>query len=291
MTSSHLPLVVVAGPTASGKTSLAISLAKQFDGEVISADSRAIYAGMDIGSAKPSVEERQGVVHWGFDLVEPGQRFTAADFKLYAEQKIAEIRSRSKLPILVGGTGLYVDAVIFDYQFGEAGNQDRRQELERMSVEELQEYCLKHNINLPENNKNKRYLVRAIEQKGINHRRRKDIIDNTIVVGISTDRGMLRAKIKLRAEQMLTNGVVEEATLLGEKYGWDNEAMTGNFYPLIKLYLSGEIAEDEMIDKFTTLDWRLAKRQITWLKRNPHIYWGSAEQLQAYVTALIEHKL
>ena len=291
MTSSHLPLVVVAGPTASGKTSLAISLAKQFDGEVISADSRAIYAGMDIGSAKPSVEERQGVVHWGFDLVEPGQRFTAADFKLYAEQKIAEIRSRSKLPILVGGTGLYVDAVIFDYQFGEAGNQDRRQELERMSVEELQEYCFKHNINLPENNKNKRYLVRAIEQKGINHRRRKDIIDNTIVVGISTDRDMLRAKIKLRAEQMLTNGVVEEATLLGEKYGWDNEAMTGNFYPLIKLYLSGEIAEDEMIDKFTTLDWRLAKRQITWLKRNPHIYWGSAEQLQAYVTALIEHKL
>lgn len=291
MTSSHLPLVVVAGPTASGKTSLAISLAKQFDGEVISADSRAIYVGMDIGSAKPSAEERQGIVHWGFDLVEPGQRFTAADFKLYAEQKIAEIRSRSKLPILVGGTGLYVDAVIFDYQFGEAGNQDRRQELERMSVEELQEYCFKHNINLPENNKNKRYLVRAIEQKGINHRRRKDIIDNTIVVGISTDRDMLRAKIKLRAEQMLTNGVVEEATLLGEKYGWDNEAMTGNFYPLIKLYLSGEIAEDEMIDKFTTLDWRLAKRQITWLKRNPHIYWGSAEQLQAYVTASIEHEL
>lgn len=287
----HLPLVVITGPTASGKTSLAISLARQFDGEVVSADSRAIYAGMDIGSAKPSIEERQGIVHWGFDLVEPGQRFTAADFKLYAEQKIADIRSRGKLPILVGGTGLYVDAVIFDYQFGQAGDQSRRRELEKMSIEELQDYCSKHNINLPENSKNKRYLVRAIEQKGINHKRREDIVDDTIVVGISTDRDVLRAKIKLRAEQMLTNDVVEEATLLGKKYGWNNEAMTGNVYPLVQLYLSGEISADEMIDKFTTLDWRLAKRQLTWLKRNPHIYWGDAEQLQSHIASLIEHKL
>ena len=100
------PLIVIVGPTASGKTSLAIKVAQQFSGEIISADSRAIYRGLDIGTAKPSMKERDGVVHWGFDLVNPGERFTVADFKRYADAKIVDIRLRGKVPILVGGTGL-----------------------------------------------------------------------------------------------------------------------------------------------------------------------------------------
>lgn len=287
----QLPLIVIVGPTASGKTGLAVKLAKRFNGEVISADSRAIYTGMDIGTAKPSAEERDGVVHWGFDLVDPGRRFTAADFKDYAEKKIADIRQRGKIPIVAGGTGLYVDSILFDYQFGRVGDEEQRRNLELLSIEQLHDYCVKNNIMLPENAQNKRYVIRAIEQNGINHKRREKIIDNTIVVGIATDRDQLRAKIRLRAEQMLTNGVVEEATLLGEKYGWESEAMTGNIYPLVSLYLSGRLSGEEMIDKFTTLDWRLAKRQLTWLKRNPYIYWGNSEQLQEYIAALFEHKL
>ncbi len=112
-------VLVIVGPTGSGKTGLAIDCALEFDGEVISADSRAIYRGMDIGTAKPDKEEMRGVVHWGIDLVEPGERFTVADFKQYCEQKIKEIRARGKLPIIAGGTGLYVDAVVYDYQFSD----------------------------------------------------------------------------------------------------------------------------------------------------------------------------
>ena len=111
---TDLPLVVIAGPTASGKTELAIRIAKKFNGEVISADSRAIYRGLDIGTAKPTSEEQQGIPHWGIDIVDPGERFTAANFKVYAQRKISEIRSRGHLPIIAGGTGLYIDSVLYE---------------------------------------------------------------------------------------------------------------------------------------------------------------------------------
>ena len=113
----HPPVLVIVGPTGSGKTGLAIEVAKILNGEVISADSRAIYKGMDIGTAKPTIAEMDGVPHFGIDLVEPDERFTVLDFVRYAKQKIAEIRERGKLPIIAGGTGLYVDSLVFNYQF------------------------------------------------------------------------------------------------------------------------------------------------------------------------------
>jgi len=263
--SIDLPLIVIAGPTASGKTALAIELAEEFGGEIICADSRTVYKGMDIGTAKPTPEEQAQVPHWGLDLVDPGGRFSAADFKQYANQKIAEIRSRGHVPFLVGGTGLYIDAVIFDYQFGPEADGARRAALEKMSVEQLQSYCRENNINFPENDRNKRYLVRAIEQKGINIRRMSEPIGNSIIVGIATDKDELRTRIGQRAEQLFENGVVEEAMKLGKMYGWDSEAMTANIYRLAHSYLEKEISLEEAIVLFTTLDWRLAKRQLTWL--------------------------
>lgn len=113
----HPPVLVIVGPTGSGKTGLAIEVAKILNGEIISADSRAIYKGMDIGTAKPTISEMDGVPHFGIDLVEPDERFTVVDFVRYAKQKIAEIRERGKLPIIAGGTGLYVDSLVFNYQF------------------------------------------------------------------------------------------------------------------------------------------------------------------------------
>lgn len=270
---STLPLIVIVGPTASGKTGLAIRLAEEFGGEIISADSRAIYTGMDIGTAKPTVEERRQVPHWGLDLVEPGESFSAADFKAYALQKIADIRGREHVPFLVGGTGLYVDAVLYDYQFGPPADPARRQELEALTTEQLHEYCTKNNIPLPENSKNKRYLIRAIEQQGINTSRRNEPIEDSIIVGIATPTDVLRARIEGRAEQLFDDGVVEEAILLGKKYGWESEAMTGNIYPLVRQYLAGDLTMDGIKRKFVTLDWRLAKRQLTWLRRNSHIMW------------------
>lgn len=284
-------LVVVVGPTASGKTALAIELAKRYNGEIICADSRTVYKNMDIGTAKPTKEEQAEVQHWGLDLVEPGERFTAADFKHYADAKIQDIRARGKVPFMVGGTGLYVDAVIFDYQFGNDVDQSRRQELETRTVDELIDYCIENNISLPENERNKRRLVRAIEQGGVNTQRRSEPINTSIIVGIATDRDVLRTRIEDRVEQILTNGVVEEAIKLGKKYGWNNEAMTGNIYPLIKLYLESKLTIEEVKEKFTTLDWRLAKRQLTWLRRNPYIYWGDAEQIRQRVASGLAHEV
>lgn len=284
---SQYPLIVITGPTASGKTSLAIDLAEKYNGEIICADSRTIYKGMDIGTAKPMLEERRSVVHWGLDLVEPGEAFSAADFKAYANEKIADIRGRNKVPFLVGGTGLYIDAVIFDYQFGATANTELRDKLMQLTIEQLHEYCLTHNIEIPENKLNKRYVVRAIEQGKINHNRNNTIINNTYVVAVATDRDILRTRIQERTEQFFDNGVVEEATKLGKKYGWANEAMTGNIYPLVRQYLKNEINLEEMKDKFTTLDWRLAKRQMTWLRRNPEVKWLSLIDAADYLEGIL----
>ena len=109
--------LIILGPTGSGKTGVSVKLAKKINGEIISADSRAIYKGMDVGTAKPSLEEREGIPHYGLDLVEPNERFTVADWKAYAESKIKDIKARGKVPIIVGGTGLYIDALVFDYHF------------------------------------------------------------------------------------------------------------------------------------------------------------------------------
>lgn len=285
------PLVVIVGPTASGKTALAIRLAKRYDGEVICADSRTVYRDMDIGTAKPTPEEQADVPHWGLDMVDPGQRFTAADFKQYALRKVAEIKARGRIPFIVGGTGLYIDGVLFDYEFGEGYDPTRRSQLEALTIEKLYDYCHDNNITLPGNDRNKRYIIRAIEQGSINKKRKTTPIEDTIVVGIATVRNELRTRMQHRSEQMLANGVVDEAIILGKKYGWKNQAMTGNVYPLVKSYLEGQITYDDIKDKNTTLDWQLAKRQMTWFRRNPYIYWGDGEQIYRYVASVLEHKV
>lgn len=276
------PLITIVGPTASGKSDLAMRIAKSFNGEIICADSRTIYKYMDIGTAKPSQQDQAKVPHWGLDIAEPGTVFTAADFQKYANKAIADIRSRGKLPIMVGGSGLYIDGVIFDYVFGEP-QPKLRQELETLSLSELKEYCANNNIQLPENDQNRRYVIRAIEQKNINTTRLAHPRDNTYIVGITTNNDVLRSKIESRIEHMFDRGVVEEAKMLGKKYGWDSAAMTGNIYRLIRLYLEGEIDEAELKSRCVTADYRLAKRQKTWFKRNNFIHWKSPEEAFDFV--------
>ena len=272
---SELPLIVIQGPTASGKTKLAIELATAFNGEIICADSRTIYRYMDIGTAKPTLTERSLVPHWGLDLIDPGEVFSAADFQKYAMAKIQEIRGRGHVPFLVGGTGLYVDAVVFDYTFTPRANPEQRQLLEKYSVSELQEYCIKNSIKLPENKNNKRYLVRCIEQKNDPNPVKSAPLSTSIIVGIATDRDILRQRIAERTEHIFECNVVEEAIKLGKIYGWGNEAMTGNIYRLVKSYLDGAATLAEIKEKNTTADWRLAKRQLTWMRRNSFITWMS----------------
>lgn len=237
---------VIIGPTGSGKTGLSIDLALElvdrgiFDGcEVISADSRAIYKGMDIGTAKPTEEEMRGVQHWGIDLVGPDERFTVADFKQYAEQKISEIVQRGHLPIIAGGTGLYVDALIYNYSFSE--------------------------------NAKKSYSDR------------EQMSDQFLVLGIEWTREQLRERLRKRAEQFFSQPIVEEYRRVAAEYDENSQAMKSNIYPIIRDMLEGKITREEAIELFIIDDWHLAKRQLTWFKRNPNIIWLPLDKAKEFL--------
>ena len=245
---------------------------------------------MNIGTAKPSLGERQGVSHWGLDLVDPGDSFSVSQFKDYACQKIKEIRSRGNIPFLVGGTGLYIDSVIFDFQFGGKSSKEKRANLHKMTISELQQYCVNHDVALPENSKNKRYLIRAIERAGKKSSGLEVPLSNTIVVGITTGKQLLRQRITDRAKKMFKDGVVEETIGLANNAGWCNEAMTGNVYPIIKKLIEKEIDEDQAIREFIVSDVNLVKRQLTWFRRNPFIEWGDIHSCEQYLSRVLDSK-
>ena len=249
------PTVIILGPTGSGKTGVSIKIAKTIGGEVISADSRAIYKGMDIGTAKPTTEEMDGVPHWGIDLVEPGERFTVADWKVYAEKKIKEIKARGKVPIVAGGTGLYIDALIFDYHFkGPTGNK-----------------------------------IGDIEQKTCTDRR--EVKGDFLIIGIKTDFEKLKERLALRADQMFCDELYDETKKLVQAYGWGSGAMKSNIYEYAWKYLNGELSLEEAKKLFLYEDYHLAKRQMTWFKRNKEIIWLELEKIYPFVIKKFKNSL
>lgn len=283
-------LIVIVGPTASGKTGLGVRLAKKLNGEVISADSRAIYRGMNLGTAKPTIEEQDEIKHWGIDLVDPDERFTAADFKKYVDLAITDIYARGKQPILVGGSGLYVDAVIYNYDFNEDRDQKLRERLNKLSVEELTRYCHENDIKLPENSKNKRYLVRAIEKGGKVRGDRRKMREDVLVVGIEVDKDTLMERITKRAEMMFGGGIEQETQRLAEKYSFDLEAMKSNIYPIVWRMLEGEISVEEARRLFIIDDWHLAKKQMTWFLRNKNIKWLPLNEIEGFLDLALEEQ-
>lgn len=282
---SEQPLIVIVGPTASGKSELALKVASKFNGEIICADSRTIYKGMDIGTAKPSKKDQKNIKHHLLDQVEPGEPFTAYDFQRRAKAAIKAIRSRQKLPLLVGGTGLYIDSIVFDYQF--LPKKRMSDKFAKLDIKELQEYCKKNKITLPNNKDNKRHLLTAVAQKNNKPARSTTPINNTIIVGITTNKEDLSKRITKRAEWIFSHGIIEEARRLGNIYGWDSEAMTANIYPLIRKLEKNELSLEEAVDKSVTLDKRLAKRQLTWFKRNPFISWRSLTEAEHFLFDLL----
>ncbi|HEX6258269.1 MAG TPA: tRNA (adenosine(37)-N6)-dimethylallyltransferase MiaA [Candidatus Saccharimonadales bacterium] len=284
------PLVAIVGPTGSGKTELSVKLAQHYNGEIICADSRTIYRGLDIGTAKPSQSERARVPHHMIDVVGPGESFTVVDFQRQATALIKDIRLRGKIPFMVGGSGLYIDSVLFDYKFTSHKPQTLTPDLLTKTVGELKDYCIDNNIELPENDRNKRYLIRAIQQKGVNRQRRSKPIEHTIVVGIATNKESLIARLRLRLNKIFTNKVVEETAIFGQRYGWNSEAMKGNVYRVAKQFIDGELTLEQAKEKALTLDWQLAKKQLTWLRRNPFIQWYSIEDAEKYISQLLEHR-
>lgn len=279
------PLIVITGPTASGKTGLALDLAERYGGEIICADSRTIYRGMDIGTAKPTDEERARVPHHLLDVVEPGEGFTAKDFQALAHTAIADIRSRGKVPFLVGGTGLYIDAVVLEYQWPEQVSE--RERFEGLTNEELISMLKKQHIALPENIANRRHLISALVRGGIAGDSRRAPRENVHVVAIATDKSVLENRIRERAREMFKQGVVEETKRLAKRYGWDSEAMTSNIYPIIHRVIKGEISEAEAVELFVIKDRQLAKRQVTWLRRHDFVQWLPLEEAGGYIETIL----
>ena len=285
MQTSRFPsLITIVGQTASGKSAVATEVARQFSGEIINADSWQIYTGMDVGTAKPSQQEREEIPHHLIDIVEPGEEFTAAVYKQMALEAIEDIASRGKLPILVGGTGLYIDGVLFDYSFAPQGYPGQRQALREKSIPELLELIQQRGIDLTGiDTRNKRRLMRLLETDGVKPER-ADLRGNTLVLGVTTSRNQLRENIEKRTEAMFRAGLKHEVRELAERYGWQVEAMKGIGYREFKPYFEGEQSLAETKRQITKHTLELAKKQRTWFKRNRHIRWvESAEEAKESV--------
>lgn len=238
------PLVVIVGETASGKSALALELAERYNGEIICADSRTVHKGMDIGTAKPTKEEQALIPHHMLDVVEPNQHFNVAQFQTKTIDLIDQISGRGKLPILVGGTGLYVDSVIFNYQFKDSNS-------ERDPI-------------------NPRHAKPSDKPKD------NVLRPDTLVIGLSVERDVLKERISKRVDKMVDDGFIEEAKELSKKYGWDAPGLLAPGYRAFRKYFEGSITLDEAKAQVILNDLNLAKRQRSWFKRNKSIQWVSS---------------
>jgi len=267
------PLIVVVGETASGKSALAAELAKQLNGEIICADSWTVRKEVNIGTAKPSEEEQKLIAHHLLDIVDPCEDFTAAVFKRMAIEKIDEIASRDKLSIMVGGTGLYIDGVLFDYGFLPAGPKEQRQELNLMTISELLELTKKRKLKTDSIDiRNKRRIIRLIETAGQSPSQGK-LRPNTLIIGLKTEPETLKQRTQQRVGQMIGQGLEAEVKALSDKYGWSCEALKGIGYKEWQGYFNGEYNLEEVVQKIVRATDQLAKRQRTWFKRNKSIQW------------------
>jgi tRNA dimethylallyltransferase len=268
-------LVVVVGETASGKSALALRLAQEFNGEIICADSWTVRRGADIGTAKPTIAEQALVPHHLLGVVGPDEDFTAAVFKRLTIEAIEDISSRGKLPILVGGTGLYVDGVIYDFSFLPSGDRAARKELNKLPNSELLNTITEMGIELGDIDiRNKRRLIRLIETGGAVPSKQK-LRDNTLIIGLKTELDALEKRIVKRIDYMLANGLENEVHGLAEHYGWNCEVLKGVGYAQWKDYFEGAQTLAETRQKIIKANLDLAKRQRTWFKRNKSIQWFS----------------
>ena len=282
-------VLAVAGPTASGKTWLGVELAKIYGGEVISADSMQIYKGMDIASAKPSEEEKQGIPHHLMDFLDRDVSFSAADYVSLANEKIQEILSRGKLPIIVGGTGLYIDSLLENVKFSEGGSdEDYRQELYAFAKEQGNEALHARLAELdPEaaegiHPNNLVRVVRALEVCHVTGRRFSDLKResrtvespyDSLIIGLNfEDRQKLYDRIDLRVDEMVKAGLIEEARQLWQESGMKTAANAIGYKELIP-YFEGKAELDGCIDIIKQETRRYAKRQLTWFRRNSRIEW------------------
>lgn len=297
-------VIVICGPTASGKTALGVELAKKINGEVISADSMQIYKDMSIGTAKPTEHEMQGIKHYLIDFVSPDKRYSVADYKKDAKKAIKEILNKGKIPIIVGGTGLYIDSLIYEIEYANIQfDENYRKELEKKAEEEglnilyeeakkIDEEAIKK-ISLND----KKRIIRILEiyhATGKNKTEqeaesRKEIEYNYKVFAIKWEREMLYERINKRVDIMLEQGLIEEVKKILEKYEEFPTAMQGLGYKEVVDYLNGVYTKEEMIEKIKMETRRYAKRQMTWFRKNPQTIWLDGQNdIQNNINIILE---
>lgn len=285
-------LIVVLGPTAVGKTALSIALAKRFRSEVISGDSMLIYRHMNIGTAKPSAEEQDGVVHHLIDIIEPSESFDVTAFIEIARAKIHELNERGCVPILAGGTGLYIKALLEGYRFNVTPqNEAFRAEMEKVIAEHGAEELHRRLANVqPEtaarlHPNDTRRVIRALEVATFGgetvSQEKMDgsaCLYDAAVIGLTSERSLLYERINKRVDQMMVDGLLEEVKgLLASGVSPDAQAMKGIGYKELVAYLSGSCTLEEAVDEIKKGTRHFAKRQFTWYRKMPYIDWYEVE--------------
>ena len=298
-------VIVICGPTASGKTALSIELAKKINGEIISCDSMQIYKDMNIGTAKPTKEEMQGIKHYLIDFVSPDERYSVADYKRDSKKAIKEILKKGKIPIIVGGTGLYLDSLIYEIEYKDIRfDEEYRKKLEeRVKKEGLKElYKEAKNIDpiaikkISENDQKR--ILRILEiynATGKNkteqeiESRKKEIEYDYKVYALNWERQKLYDRINRRVDIMISNGLIDEVKEILKKYEKFPTAMQGLGYKEVVEYIEGKCSEEEMIDKIKQETRRYAKRQITWFRKNKETIWiDGQEEIQNNIKVILE---
>lgn len=267
------------GPTASGKSNLAMNIAREINGEIVCADSQTLRRDLDIGTAKPSSQDRKEIPHHLLNVIGPYDRFSVNKFKSMATEKIHDIQNRGKIPIIVGGSGLYVDSLFFDFNLeNELDNIEYKQKLEKMSVEKLRKIIVDSKYPMPKNKENPRHLIGVILRKGVVNENRTPV-KGAKIYGILPDDEKLKKRINDRVDLMFKNGFIDEVEKVVKKYGQPPKNLDAIGYPIGSEYIDGDISLDEAEEKFKIAHWQYSRRQKSWFKRNPYIVWfDSSEQ-------------
>lgn len=269
----NVSMVAIVGETASGKSALSLQLYQQFDGEIITADAMTVYSKFDIGTAKPSKDEQALVPHHLIDIIDASEQFSVARYKQLAQKAIKDITERNKLPILVGGSGLYIDSILFDYNFRSHSNATYRQKLEGKDLDDLLKLAHTKNLDVTSIDiHNKRRVIRLIETNG-QIAKRSPLRQNTLVIGLSLDRESLKKRVEERVDAMLQKGLENEVRSLSQQYGWGVEPMRSVGYREWQDYFMGNKTIDVVKNEIITHTMQLAKKQRTWFKRNSSIKW------------------
>lgn len=281
-------VVAIIGPTAVGKTALSIELAKLLDGEIINGDSMQVYKGLDIGTAKITVQEMQGVPHHLLDVKEPTEGFSVAEYQQLVREKIDEINARGKLPIIVGGTGLYVQSVLYDFKFGETEvDEEARKgyyaELEKLGPEAMHERLIQVDPEAAAtiHPNNTRRVIRALEMAELagdsraseEHQRGDVAIYNHFIIGIDMDRAKLYERINMRVDIMIQQGLLEEARALYDAGIRDTQAVKAIGYKELFAYFDDRATLEEAIEAIKQNSRRYAKRQLTYFRNKMDIHW------------------